>query len=59
MELLLSGEVLVLDALVGLMDKVLQLWKEVNQHGTLIIYGFIDVPKGLVEEVENWKQGKE
>ena len=29
-ELPLSGEVLVLDALVGLMDEVLQLLKEVN-----------------------------
>jgi len=49
----------VLDTLVSLMDEVLQLWKEVNHHSALIISRFIDVPKGLVEELENQKQGKE
>ena len=52
MELPLSGEVLVLDTLVSLMDEVLQLWKEVNLNGTLII-------SRLVEEVGNQEQGKE
>ena len=51
-ELPLSGEALVLDALVGLTDEVLQLWKEVNLNGTLII-------SRLVEEVGNQEQGKE
>ena len=55
----LSGEALVLDTLVGLMDEVLWLRKEVNQHGTLIISGLMDVPKGSLEEVGNWEQEKE
>ena len=37
MELPSSGGELVLDVLVGLMDKVIQLWEEVHQHGKLIV----------------------
>ena len=55
-ELPLSGEALVLDVLVGLTDEVLQLWMEVHQHGKLIISGFMGVPKGSREEVENWEK---
>ena len=58
-ELPLSGEVLVLDTLVGLMDEVLWLWKEVNCHGALIISRLVDAPRGSMEEVGNWEQGKE
>jgi len=32
------------------MAKVLQLWKEANKHGELIIAGLVDVPKRLKEE---------
>jgi len=42
----LSRGALVLDMLIGLMDKVLQLQKEVNKHGKWIIAGLVDVPKG-------------
>jgi len=55
-ELPLSGEALVLDTLVGLMDEVLQLQTEVHQHGKLIISGCMDVTKGSREEVENQEQ---
>ena len=49
-ELPLSGGALVLDMLIGLMDKVLQLQKEVNKHGKWIIAGLVDVPKRLKKE---------
>jgi len=43
----------------GLDGKVLQLWKEVNRHGMLIISRLVDAMEGSVEEVGNWEQGKE
>jgi len=55
----LSGEALVLDALVGLTDEILWLQKLVNQHGELIISRLVDVPKGSMEDVGNWVQEKE
>jgi len=51
----LTGEALVLDTLVGLIDKVLQLWKEVGWHGELIFSSLVDVKKGSMEEVRDQK----
>ena len=50
MELPLLGGVLVLDALVGLTDDLIQLQEEVNQHGKLIIARLEVVPGMLKEE---------
>jgi len=43
------GGAWVLDVLVGLMDEVIQLWEEVNQHGKLIITG-LEVLLGRLKE---------
>jgi len=50
MELPPSGGALVLDALVGLMDEVIQIWEEVHQHGELIIAMLEAIPGTWNEE---------
>ena len=45
-----SGRELVLDALIGLMDEVAQLWDTVHQHGKLLIAGLEGIPGRLKEE---------
>jgi len=53
------GGALVLDTLVGLMDKVIQLQEEVNQHGKLIITRLEAVLGRLKEERNNLEQNLE
>src|SRR5882724_4296433 len=50
------GRVLVLDALVGLMDEVTQLWDAVQQHGELLVARLGDIPGRPEEERMYLKQ---